>query len=131
MSVSEVAAIVGPIRKQPKEKRSDFGSYCKYEFGSQSAPRYVELIWSDAATFGGMTSDGPDSTRIEGSLDYIVHRRAVAGLGARAFLLNLNGLEYALWVLDGQRSIAVQAVLGPEELEKFKALAARQLAASQ
>ena len=94
-----------------------------------SAPRYVELIWSDAATFGGVTSDGPDSTRPEGSQDYLVYRRSVAGVGSRAFFVNLNGLEYTLWVLDGRRAVAVQAVLGPEDLDKYKALAGAQLAA--
>lgn len=125
----EVASVVGPIRSEPKERSAAFGSSCQYSFGSRSTPRYVELIWSDAATFGGVTSEGPDSTRLAGSQDYIVYRRAVSGVGTRAFFVNLNGLEYALWVLDGRRAVAVQAVLGPEELEKFKVLAAAQLAA--
>ncbi len=124
---ADVASIVGPLTKEPEEKHASFGSYCRYAFGSSNAPRYVDLIWSDPATFGGVTSDGPDSTKINESGDFIVHRRAISGLGTRAFFLNLNGLEYSLWVLDGRRAVAVQAVLGPDNLDKFKALATRQL----
>jgi len=129
VTAAEVASVVGPLSGEPKAKRAALGASCRYGFGSGSAPRYVELIWSDAATFGLVTSDGPDSTRLEGSREYVVYRRAVGGVGSRAFFVNLNGLEYSLWVLDGRRAVAVQAVLGPEELEKFKALAAVQLTA--